>query len=111
MRYEGTMDAAFFEAWFVRMLLPCLRAGDTVVLDNASFHRKAVLRELAHKAGCQILFLPPYSPDLNPIEKFWAWLKGRLRKILPLFASLQKAIDDCLKDNKNTQKWDTFKAI
>jgi transposase len=100
MRYHGTMGALFFEAWFVRMLLPCLCAGDTIVMDNASFHRKGVFRELARKVGCQILFLPPYSPDLNPIEKFWAWLKSRLRKILPLFASLQRAIDDCLQDEK-----------
>ena len=47
------------------------------------------------KAGCRIVFLPPYSPDLNPIEKFWAWLKSRLRKVLPNFTSLNDALTDC----------------
>jgi transposase len=52
-------------------------------MDNAAFHRKGKLHALAEKAGCVVIFLPPYSPDLNKIEKYWAWLKGRLRKILP----------------------------
>jgi len=52
------------------------------VLDNATFHRKARLVELAARKGCKIIFLPPYSPDLNPIEKRWAWLKQELRDIL-----------------------------
>jgi transposase len=50
------------------------------------------LRELAEACGCHILFLPPYSPDLNPIEHFWAWLKKKLRKILPQFNSLDNAV-------------------
>ena len=97
MQYEGTMDAQAFEPWFARMLLPSLKAGSVIVMDNARFHRKAALGEMAHCRGCRVLFLPPYSPDLNPIENLWAWLKARLRKILPNFDSLDEAIKDCFK--------------
>jgi len=95
LQYSGTMDSVLFEFWFETMLLPCLEAGNVIVMDNARFHRKSVLSELAGRAGVHLLFLPPYSPDLNPIECFWAWLKDRLRKILPYFAALDDAISDC----------------
>ena len=97
MQYEGTMDAQLFESWFGEMLLPGLKAGSVIVMDNARFHRKATLGEMARSRGCRVLFLPPYSPDLNPIENLWAWLKARLRKILPNFDSLDAAIKDCFK--------------
>jgi len=77
------------------MLLPFLVPGSVIVMDNARFHCKSKLLPAAQEAGCHILFLPPYSPDLNHIEFFWAWLKTRLRKLLPSFASLDDAIIDC----------------
>ena len=76
--YEGTTNAAVFEDWFGR-LLALLSVGCTVILDNAKFHRGEVLKEMAGKCGIGVLFLPPYSPDLNPIEKTWANLKRFLR--------------------------------
>ena len=95
LQYSGTMDSVLFLFWFVTMLLPNLTPGYVIVMDNARFHQKKALHEAAEKAGCRVLFLPPYSPDLNPIENLWAWLKSRLRKILPLFDSLDDAITDC----------------
>lgn len=95
LQYSGTMDSVLFEFWFTTMLLPLLAPGSVIVMDNARFHCKSKLLLAAHEAGCDILFLPPYSPDLNNIELFWAWLKSRLRKILPLFLSLDDAITDC----------------
>ena len=95
LQYSGTMDSALFVFWFRTMLLPSVRRGSVFVMDNARFHKKKVLCELAKAAGCSILFLPPYSPDLNPIEHFWAWLKKKLRRILLSFDSLDDAISAC----------------
>jgi transposase len=93
LQYSGTMDGRLFRFWFQTMLLPSIKAGSVVVMDNARFHQKKVLCEMAEQAGCHVLFLPPYSPDLNPIENFWAWLKARLRNLLPLFPTLDDAAD------------------
>jgi transposase len=61
-------------------------------MDNASFHRKTRLAELAAAKNCKVIFLPPYSPDLNPMEKKWAWLKQELRDILLVCRSLDFAL-------------------
>lgn len=75
MVYRGTCNANFFNAWLERLLLPALEPGSVVVLDNATFHKSRRSVELAQGAGCRLLFLPPYSPELNPIEKLWANIK------------------------------------
>jgi transposase len=95
MAYDGTTDSVLFECWFEEMLLKTVPRYSVLVMDNATFHRKSRLRELAEKADCDVLFLPPYSPDLNPIEKFWARLKKRLRKILPEHDNFNNALMDC----------------
>ena len=99
MIYDGTTDSVLFESWFENMLLKSLPRHSIIILDNATFHRKVKLRALAEKAECEVLFLPPYSPDLNPIENFWAWLKNRLRKILPSFTNFDDALIDCFQFN------------
>jgi len=81
-----------FEDWFENNLLPALPKGTVIVMDNASFHRKEQLSCLAQKRGCFLIFLPPYAPQLNPIEHFWAWLKRCLQKILPLLPSFDEAL-------------------
>ena len=90
--YRHTTNSEFFERWFAECLLTGTPKGHTVIMDNASFHRKAKLRELAEKAEVGLLFLPPYSPDLNPIEKLWANMKRWLRNNLSCFDSLDPAI-------------------
>ena len=90
--YKGNTDHRLFEAWFSGALLKEAKRGSVIVLDNAAFHRKKALRTLAEQAGCSVLFLPPYSPDLNPIEKLWANLKIFLRYYLRYFSSLHLAI-------------------
>lgn len=92
MQYSGTTDSVLFECWFEYCLLKEAPTGATIILDNATFHKKSVLVQLAEAAGCRVLFLPPYSPELNPIEKKWAWLKKMLRKLLPDHPSLNAAI-------------------
>ena len=95
MIYDGTTDAALFEYWFENALLKEIPKGSYCIMDNATFHRKGKLHELAEKAGCTVIFLPPYSPDLNKIEKYWAWLKNKLRKILPYYDSFMEALCVC----------------
>jgi len=65
-------------------------------MDNAAFHKSEDTKMLIKKAGCQLLFLPPYSPDLNPIEKFWGNLKAKIKKIIGKFTTLSEAIDEAL---------------
>lgn len=91
-QYNGTIDSSLFEFWFSNQLLPSLDKGTVIVMDNAAFHSKKRLLSAAQIAGCKLLFLPPYSPELNPIEKFWAWLKRFLRKILPTVSSFDDAL-------------------
>ena len=91
-QYEDTMDSALFEKWFAQELLPALPERSVIVMDNAAFHRKAMLRRLAEGTGHSLLFLPPYSPELNPIEHFWGWLKRYLEKILPLHSTFDEAL-------------------
>jgi len=92
LQYDGTMDSALFEMWFATCLLPSLPENTVIVMDNASFHRKSRLFPLAEQAGLRLIFLPPYSPEYNPIEHVWAWLKRHLRKSLPLHNSFDDAL-------------------
>ena len=70
------------DVYFEKVLLPELPPGSVIVLDNARFHQSPTTQKLVAAAGCRLLFLPPYSPDLNPIEHLCAALKTRLRKDL-----------------------------
>lgn len=77
--FEGYCDSLLVETWLERFLLPGLRAGQVVILDNASFHRKAVLTRLVETVACSLLALPAYSPDLNKIEPLWNTIKQHLK--------------------------------
>ena len=76
----GALDRPAFDAWVEQELAPALRPGQTVLLDNLSVHKSARARRLVEAAGCRLLFLPRYSPDLNPIEPAFAKLKQALRR-------------------------------
>ena len=75
------------------MLIPSLTPGQILILDNASFHKSIESQKLEEAAGYQILFLPPYSPDLNLIEKYWANMKTRVRELLPKMGNFTDALD------------------
>ena len=92
LEYGGTTDSELFEFWFERCLLKEIAEGSVIILDNATFHRKLVLSQLAEQYNCEVLFLPPYSPDLNPIEKKWAWLKRKLRQFIHCFETLNETL-------------------
>lgn len=83
MVFEGACNAAVVEAYFEKVLLPVLPEGSVVVLDNARFHHGSAAAELSAAKGIRLKYLPPYSPDLNPIEHFWAKFKRLLRPQLP----------------------------
>jgi transposase len=76
---EGAMTREDIERFFEQDLLPQLMPGSVLVLDNASIHKGGRLEELAQAADCRILYLPPYSPDFNPIEMVWAFVKNLVR--------------------------------
>lgn len=92
MTYENTMNSAFFEACFEQSLLPSLTSKSVIIMDNARFHRMRVLQSLAEKFGHVVLPLPPYSPELNPIEISWGNIKRYLRKVLTRFDSFWDAL-------------------
>lgn len=77
---QGGTTKAVFEVYVERVLAPTLRAGQVVVMDNLSAHKGDRVRELIEAQGCEVLFLPPYSPDYNPIEEAFSKIKGLLRK-------------------------------
>ena len=74
------MNGEAFQAWIDQSLAPTLSHGDTVIMDNLQAHKVAGVRELNEATGANFLYLPPYSPDLNPIEMMFAKLKALLRK-------------------------------
>jgi len=92
-RNKGTCDTILFNIWLEKYLIPELGPGYTVVLDNAKFHKSERTKEIIKQHYWDIVFLPPYSPDLNPIEKFWANLKSKVKNIIMKFSTLSEAID------------------
>lgn len=80
MVLDGPINGDWFEAYVAQILVPELRPGDVVIMDNLSSHKRAAVRERIEAVGAKLLFLPPYSPDFNPIEKAFSKLKALLRK-------------------------------
>lgn len=81
MAIDGATDTEVFEAFVDHVLLPTLRPADVVIMDNLSPHKCARTLRLIQKTGAEVLFLPAYSPDLNPIEKMWSKVKEHLRSV------------------------------
>lgn len=95
---DGAINADVFEAFVAQVLVPELRPGDVVVLDNLSSHKRARTRRLIESAGAELVFLPPYSPDLNPIEMVFAKAKQMLRSLAcrtreGLWEAMQSVLD------------------
>jgi transposase len=91
--YEHSTKSDFFEDWFEWQLMSEIPEHSVIILDNASFHRKQILTEIAARHGAVVLFLPPYSPEFNPIEHSWANFKHWLKYNSSRFSMLELAID------------------
>jgi transposase len=94
--YDRPINAALFEEWVEKCLVPTLSQGDIVVMDNLPAHKGSRTEQLIKAAGAELRYLPPYSPDMNPIEKAYSKLKAFLRKIAErTVAGLLRALDAC----------------
>ena len=78
--FDGPINGERFRAYVEQALVPTLKPGDIVIMDNLGSHKGAAIRRAIRRAGAKLFFLPPYSPDLNPIEQVFAKLKALLRK-------------------------------
>lgn len=108
MTVASATDGDVFHAYVEQVLCATLQAGDVVVMDNLSAHKVAGIRELIEARGAQLVYLPPYSPDLNPIEQAWSKFKQFLRTAKARTAeALDQAITDALKTitADNAQAW------
>lgn len=108
MTIEEPTDADIFLAYVEQVLCPALKPGDVVVMDNLSSHKVAGVRQWIESVGAELLYLPPYSPDLNPIEKAWAKLKQLLRSAKARTKeALEQAIGDAIKliSPENAKAW------
>lgn len=101
MRFDGSTNTEVFNIWITDCLCPELKPWDVVVLDNASFHKSEQTRLLIEDRGARLLYLPPYSPDLNPIENYWALLKRYVRKYNTSFDIFYQVLDEFM----SREKW------
>ncbi len=76
--FEGTTDSNLFNHWLESCLVPELKQDQVVVMDNYCIHKGLRTKNIIEDSGCELLFLPPYSPDFNPIENYWAVIKSRI---------------------------------
>ena len=108
---DKPMNAASFEAWVEECLVPSLSPGDVVVMDNLSSHKGPRVESLIEAAGATLRYLPPYSPDMNPIEKAYSKLKAFLRKIAErTVAGLMNVLENCADIFKPMECENYFKA-
>lgn len=97
MIYEGYCNSQVFDVYVRECLLPELKTGQTVVLDNVSFHYSENSRQMIESVGCKLKFLPVYSPDLNLIEHEWCPLKNATKKLMGNGVNIQDALIQSIK--------------
>jgi hypothetical protein len=86
-----------FNLWIKEILLPELKPNQTIIMDNAAFHKNRITQELIESKQCRILYLPPYSPDFNPIEQKWGHVKNAVKKIRDNFESFTECLEMVLR--------------
>jgi transposase len=104
LQLVGALNGDLFEAYIEQFVVRELRPGDLVIMDNLSVHKRASVRDLITQAGAELVFLPPYSPDLNPIEMVWSKVKSVLRRIgARTLEALDQAIVEALSSVSATE--------
>jgi transposase len=93
LTFEGSCNRQVFEKWLEDSLLTKLSPGQTIILDNATFHKSEKIQKLIEKAQCLLKYLPPYSPDLNEIEHQWFPIKNRVRKMADSSEPFREKVD------------------
>lgn len=96
MYFEGNTDTKIFNQWTQEFLIPELKPNQVIIMDNAAFHKSARTRELIEKQKCRLLYLPPYSPDLNPIEPKWGHVKNEVKKVREQFENFNECLESVL---------------
>lgn len=108
LEVTGTVNGDVFEAFIEQIVLPHLRPGKIVLLDNVRFHHRESIQELIEATGARVLFLPRYSPEYNPIELCWSKLKAWIRKCSPeSIRVLQRALTEALQQvsTRDAEGW------
>ena len=101
MTFTLSCNRDLFEMWLEQCLLPKLQPGDVKIIDNASFHHSQFIDEIVAVAGCELWYLPPYSPDLNQIEHWWFVLKNWMRQHWDEFVEFHDCVDAAFKQRPN----------
>ena len=99
--FEGSCNSELFIAYIEQILCPELTPGTVVIMDNASFHKSSRIKELIESKGCTLLYLPPYSPERNPIEKYWSILRKKVKQIQCTTSDIYDAISEALLQTQN----------
>lgn len=93
MFFDGNTDTEIFNIWIEKCLVPELKPNQVIVMDNATFHKSEATRKLIESVECKLLYLPPYSPDLNPIEQKWGHVKNMVKKVRDQFTDFNECLD------------------
>jgi transposase len=92
--FDGYCNTELFVKYIENILVPELKPNQIVIMDNATFHKSPKVQEAIEGAGCRLIYLPPYSPDLNPIEHYWHKIKNKIRKFLDNKFDFKNAVNE-----------------
>lgn len=98
LMFEGYTNKTVIKEYLQKVLLPIIKKNQVIIMDNAGFHKGDDIKELIESRGCKLKYLPPYSPDLNPIEKKWAQIKAWYRKLTHKYDNKLELIEMLLKE-------------
>ena len=101
LKVKGSSNTHLFESWVSECLVPQLIPGQVIIMDNASFHKSSFIVELIEGAGCELWYLPKYSPDLNKIERWWFVLKNWMKQRFDQFEEFWDCVDASFKNCPN----------